>query len=450
MQHSANDPRLDFSWDTLRLFLEGFSPVDLPGLAIGSRQEAEDFIAAYGYEFSDPKELEEANQIHAEAISFISQFLCPSLEADSEDLVVPDEVENPASLADLLLLSSDQANPVLSSWACAVLRVMHTISHANLAARTPYFREVQEQILGPFREHLHPSAEEPQSLGRGPSSVPLRAAFFKRRKSRESLILKLLHKPDNVASEVYDRIGIKLVTPTKLDALLALKYLRKQNLVSLPLLTPGRSRNTLVDLERFREAYESLTAGESKADDEEATDQEFFRQLAYRPTKEAKLLEDRMAANPHSSPSFRSIQFTCRKLVKVSHPAVTVINQLRRQTGDPTLGHEVERHYPKQLRFTFPFEIQITDWENYLVSAQGESSHVSYKRRQLQAARRRILGGVLLEQARKKRVGQQRARNLLSLAQSVDGGTTANEAIRPPEEKINKPGSSNGEAVSTN
>ncbi|HIB69048.1 MAG TPA: TIGR04552 family protein, partial [Phycisphaerales bacterium] len=419
VQHSANDPRLDFSWDTLRLFLEGFSPVDLPGLAISSRQEAEEFIAAYGY-----------------------QFLCPSLEADSEDLVIPDEVENPATLADLLLLSSDRGDPVLSSWACAVLRVMHTISHANLAARTPYFREVQEQILGPFRDHLYPSAEEPQSLGRGPSSVPLRAAFFKRRKSRESLILKLLHKPDNVASEVYDRIGIKLVTPTKLDALLALKYLRKQNLVSLPLLTPGRSRNTLVDLERFREAYESLTAGKARIDDEEATDQEFFRQLAYRPTKEAKLLEDRMAANPHSSPSFRSIQFTCRKLVKVSHPAVTVINQLRRQTGDPTLGREVERHYPKQLRFTFPFEIQITDWENYLVSAQGESSHVSYKRRQLQAARRRILGGVLLEQARKKRVGQQRTRNLLSLAQSVDAGTSATDAIRPPEEQtFKKPGS---------
>ena len=158
-----------------------------------------------------------------------------------------------------------------------------------------------------------------------------------------------------------------------------------------------------------------------------------------------------MAANPHSSPSFRSIQFTCRKLVKVSHPAVTVINQLRRQTGDPTLGREVERHYPKQLRFTFPFEIQITDWENYLVSAQGESSHVSYKRRQLQAARRRILGGVLLEQARKKRVGQQRTRNLLSLAQSVDAGTSATDAIRPPEEQtFKKPGSSNGEAVSTN
>lgn len=414
MHTSSNDRRHDFSWDTLRLFLEGFSPVDLTSLAITSRKEAEEFIAAYGYELEDPRERDEALKIHREALSFLTHYLCPALDDDSADLEIPDPIANPPDLADLLLWSSERSEPLLGAWACAVLRVMHTISHANLAARTPYFRDVQEQILAPFTAHIFPSPEEPKSLGHGPSSVPLMAAFFKKRKSRESLILKLLHKPDNVASEVYDRIGIKLITPTKVDALLALKYLRKQNLVSLPLITPGRSRNTLVDLESFRAAYESLTSGHTK-EDEEASDQEFYRQLRFRPTVESELLEQRMAANPHSSPGFRSIQFTCRKLVKVTHPAVTVINQLRRQTGDDALGLEVERHYPKQLRFTFPFEIQITDWENYLASRQGESSHVSYKRRQLVAARRRILGEVLLEEARRKKLSQTRARKILTL-----------------------------------
>ena len=231
MHKSSDDRRHDFSWDTLRLFLEGFSPVDLESLAITSRQEAVDFISAYGYDLSDPRENEEAEGIHREAISFITHYLCPAIDEDSADLEVPDEIRAPGQLAELLLYSSNTDAPVLRAWACAVLRVMHTISHANLAARTPYFREVQEQILGPFMKHIYPSPDEPESLGRGPSSVPLKAAFFKRRKSRESLILKLLHKPDNVASEVYDRIGIKLVTQTKVDALLALKYLRKQNLV---------------------------------------------------------------------------------------------------------------------------------------------------------------------------------------------------------------------------
>lgn len=432
MHNLSNDPRHDFSWDTLRLFLEGFSPVDLKELGITSRKEAEEFIAAYGYDLSESKEAEEAQQIHREAVRFVTQYLCPALDDTSETLAIPEEVSDPSQLTDLLLLSSSRERPLQAAWACAVLRVMHTISHANLAARTPYFREVQEQILGPFRDHIFPDLDNPERLGDGPSSVPLKAAFLKRRKSRESLILKLLHKPDNVASEVYDRIGIKLVTPTKLDALLALKYLRKQNLVSLPLLTPGRSRNTLVDLESFREAYQAMTASKPGTD-EESSDLEFFRQLAFRPTKEAELLEERMAANPHSSPEFRSIQFTCRRLVKVSHPAVTVINQLRRQTGNEGLGREVERHYPKQLRFTFPFEIQITDWENYLISREGESSHVAYKKRQLVAAKRRVLGEVLLEEAKKKRTAKTRARQLFSLTQSVDAHPSQS-VIKAPDE----------------
>ena len=403
MKSKPEHLRYDFSWDTLRLFLEGFSPVDLKTIAVTSVGEAEQFIATYGYDMEDPKEREEAHQIHRESLEFLERYLCPSMTESEPDLTPPEELRNPHQLHDLLLMTSDTEDPMLAAWACSLLRVMHTISHANLAARTPYFREVQSQILSPFEEHLFPNAEKPESLGQGPSAVPLKAVFFKRRKSRESLILKLLHKPDNVASEVYDRIGIKLITPTKVDAILALKYLRKQNLVSVPLLTPGRSRNTLVDLESFRLAYEALTAEKGATCSEEESDLEFFRQMAFRPPGEAQLLEERLSANPFSSPQFCSIQFTCRRLVKVPHPATTLLNQLRRQTGDLELGHELERHYPKQLRFTFPFEIQITDWENYVSSHEGESSHINYKRRQLKAARKRVLGGVLLEMGKMRR-----------------------------------------------
>jgi uncharacterized protein (TIGR04562 family) len=146
-----------------------------------------------------------------------------------------------------------------------------------------------------------------------------------------------------------------------------------------------------------------LTAEKGATCSEEESDLEFFRQMAFRPPGEAQLLEERLSANPFSSPQFCSIQFTCRRLVKVPHPASTLLNQLRRQTGDLELGHELERHYPKQLRFTFPFEIQITDWENYVSSHEGESSHINYKRRQLKAARKRVLGGVLLEMGKMRR-----------------------------------------------
>ena len=432
MDRQFSGAHLDFSWDTLRLFLEGFSPVDLPNLAISSRQEAEQFIEAYGYDLTSDRELGEAEAVHEEAIAFISRYLCPSIKPDTPNLNVPPEISSPSDLTDLLLLCSDKSQPLLAAWACSALRVMHTISHANLAVRTPHYEEIQKQILEPFREHIFPNPEAPKSLGQGAFSVPLKAVFFKSRKSRESLILKLLHKPDNVASEVYDRIGIKLITPTKMDALLALKYLRKNNLVSIPLITPGRSRNTLVDLDEFRGAYEALTANRDSRD-EEATDAEFLKQLAFRPAREALLLDQRLAANPHSSPEFRSIQFTCRQLVKVCHPAHKAIQELRDKTGDQSLGKDLASEYPEQLRFTFPFEVQITDWDSYIASRHGEGSHSSYKRRQLQAARKRVLGQVLLETAKKKRIAKSRRGKLLSLTDAIDLRNPS--TISPAEDK---------------
>ena len=37
----------------------------------------------------------------------------------------------------------------------------------------------------------------------------------------------------------------------------------------------------------------------------------------------------------------------------------------------------------------------ILDYENYLKTRMGESSHAAYKKRQLQAARRRVLQGLI-------------------------------------------------------
>ena len=159
MKSNPEHLRHDFSWDTLRLFLEGFSPVDLQTIAVTSVGEAQQFISTYGYDMDDAKEREEAYQIHRESLEFLERYLCPSMTESEPDLNPPDEVRNPRNLHDLLLMTSDTSRPLLAAWACSLLRVMHTISHANLAARTPYFREVQSQILSPFEEHLFPNAE---------------------------------------------------------------------------------------------------------------------------------------------------------------------------------------------------------------------------------------------------------------------------------------------------
>jgi len=168
----------------------------------------------------------------------------------------------------------------------------------------------------------------------------------------------LLHKPDNLPQSVFDRIGIRLVTPTKQEALAALQYIRKHNLANFAHLTPGRSRNTLI------EGDHAPLAG---------------------------------AFNPHSSPHFRSIQFTCQHLVKVSNPMHLAAQKLRhkvdssncpdlRSALDLLHQHSHERH----IRFLFPYEVQILDAENDQKTRVGESSHANYRHRQLRAVRARV------------------------------------------------------------
>ncbi|MGE0490896.1 MAG: TIGR04552 family protein [Vulcanimicrobiota bacterium] len=386
----------EFSWEILRLFLEGFSPIDLTGLPLASHQEAIDFLAPYGYDMTHPEDRAVVDEVHQEAVAFIERFLCPGIRDGDLNLVVPPQIANPDSVLDLLVRASDTERDLLAQWSCAVLRVMHTISHANRAMRTPYYEVIKDQILGRFQEHIATDDTGQLRLGKGEGSVALMGVFYKEQKSRSSLILKLLHKPDNVASEVYDRMGVKMITQTKVEALLALKYLRKNNLVSVPHITPGRSRNTLVNLDSFRSAYEALTrlTRTGNSTEEHDRDLEFARQMEHRPDAEARDVESRIE-NPFTSPTFRSIQFTCRHLVRVPNPTRSVVDRMRARLNDPALLEELTRDHPREVCFYFPYEVQITDHDNYLQSLNGESSHTSYKRRQLRAARKRILGEVI-------------------------------------------------------
>ncbi len=385
-----------FSWEILRLFLEGFSPIDLSGLPLTSHQEAKEFVLPYGYDLDEEEGREVAEQIHREAVEFIQRFLCPGIRSGDLNLEVPTDIANPPDILDLCLWASDPRRNLRSRWACATLRVMHTLSHCDRAMRTPSYEVIKDQILGRFQRHIAVDETGVLRLGKGAGSVPLTHVFYKEQKSRASLILKLLHKPHNVASEVYDRMGVKLVTATKVEALLALKYLRKNNLVSIPHITPGRSRNTLVDLDNFRSAYEALTRLTSAQDssEEHQRDLEFVRQLEHRPVAETESVETRIE-NPFSSPKFRSIQFTCRHLVKVPNPAYELVDKLGIKVDGLSWVEDFLRNHPRVTSFYFPYEVQITDAGNYQYSLQGESSHTNYKRRQLRAARQRVLGEVI-------------------------------------------------------
>jgi uncharacterized protein (TIGR04562 family) len=328
-----------------RPFLQGTSPIDLRHISLGSGS-ATDFLRNYGYDPECPQEAQKLARFHQDAIDFMIRHLCQAPRPCDHTYVIPDLVKPPTAVVQLVQWAScRRGNDERQAWACAVLRVMHAIAYAEPLAVSPHCEEIQKQILDPFRSHLQRDSQGRLWLGKGDEAVPLLDIQFRQEKARDSLILKLLHKPDNLPHSVYDRVGVRLVTSSPCQALRALQYIRHHQLANAAHVTPGRSRNTLV------EHPQGPLGG---------------------------------APNPHSSSDFRSLQFTCQQLVKVPNP----LFQLAQALGQEP---EVEPF----LRFFFPFEVQIFDHENDQRTRWGETSHANYRMRQIRAVRARVFSNGL-------------------------------------------------------
>ncbi|MBQ7568501.1 TIGR04552 family protein, partial [bacterium] len=242
---SANQHRNlpKFSWDILSFMLKGDSPIDIPALAIANRTEAQDFLRYYGYDCDNSAEMNVVHDIFAEALGFIKKYFCNGTAHFPQPISVPLEFERIIDIRDLLVIASAdrERDRERQLWACAILRVMHTIHHINHELRVEFFPEIKRQVLDNFKRNINYDDKGAPMLGTGEFAVPLYHVFFKEEKERDSVILKLLQKAKNVAEKIHDHLGVKLVTYNKLDALLALRYLRHNNIVMFPNVTPGRS-----------------------------------------------------------------------------------------------------------------------------------------------------------------------------------------------------------------
>ena len=110
--------------------------------------------------------------------------------------------------------------------------------------------------------------------------------------------------------------------------------------------------------------------------------------------------------NPFSSNDYSAIQFTARTLVRLPSPATRALETLqeRLQTmGDSELSDlvRIPELLQDQEEFTFFFahEVQVMEQSGFQSSRSGPASHSEYKQRQRDAARRRVLQGILQEEA---------------------------------------------------
>ncbi len=347
----------------------GLSALDLSRLDIGSLDEANAFLQTYGYDLQNPRHTERVWLIHRRAVAFLRDHLLEPSEQIPEVLTDPGQLQSPAYL---LIYASQQSadEQTLQHWSCAILRIMHVYSHVENDLFSFFFNEIQEQILKPLQSHiLTAPGSDSVMLGSGSEgeSIPLLKFEVKPFKATSSSIIKLLAKPDAITLTLLDKLGVRFVTRSTVDAFRVIRYLFDKHLVSYPHIIPDQSNNTLYPVNLFLEVMEQLRHSATQpelAEVQGALD----RHLAAAGAR----AEWREKPNMYTDKKYRFIKFINRKLIDVS------------------IGQGQEQLRP--FSFFYPYEIQIMDYETYLQHLSGPSAHDQYKERQRKAARLRVMG----------------------------------------------------------
>jgi uncharacterized protein (TIGR04562 family) len=365
---------LKFPYELFNVVFSRKSFIDINRLNVHDEATALSYMKNYGYDITDPLMKQKVVIILQESKNFIQNYLLEDPEGHDPALIVPPEVLFNDNILDLLIMASEKEKTLLQTWACAVLRVAHTITHVENDLAKSFMPGIKKQIFSRFMDHLKMSRTGEYYLGEGDQKIQLKMFEMKNEKSRESLILKLLHKKENVTADVFDRIGVRVVTYTKLDVILVLKYFSVNHVVSFANIKPSRTRNNLINVERFLQGIEELNAHDLSSWKEEDVS-EFLERHLQLPPEEKEIETDRIIKenNLYSSTLYSSLQLTGRQLITIKDFFKPEIN----------------------YRFFFPFEIQILDEESFNESREGRASHEEYKKNQICAARKRVLNNVI-------------------------------------------------------
>ncbi|MEW6055386.1 MAG: TIGR04552 family protein [Bdellovibrionota bacterium] len=400
--------RYEFDWEVLDVIIGGKSAIDSgTHLLIRSTEEALRYMDCYGYDIDNPIEKAELFGNFQEALSFIRRYFLQPDNPDGLKIEIPRKIAELSDMAQLLTYASTpqaggaSGQALNTLWACAVIKIMHTIAHIDKDLRSNYIADVQTQILDRFYKFIVNDESGQLFLGRDtrdPDRVELVAFETKPKKSRDSVILKLLHKPENVAEDIFDRIGIRFVTKNKFDAIRVVKFLKDRYVLMPANVKPSRSRNTLVDTTQFSKTLSHLMKEVESGALTPGDLQNKIVQLC-----ESDSLGALNPENPHTSRFYSAIQFTCRQLIKIKNPLFDDIRALKAETKGGALPENIAktvekldlRNLQKEIRFFYPFEVQILDEASYRESRAGLSSHSNYKKSQIQAAMRRVLGELM-------------------------------------------------------
>jgi uncharacterized protein (TIGR04562 family) len=395
-----------FDWETLDVVVSGRSALDSKFFIspTGDQERVNHFLKSYGLDPGDPVSRAELFGNFQEALQFIKRYFLIEGSKDGLDFKIPNSVYMITDISDLLNMATLKDSTYSKEerlWAEIILKVMHTILHADKDLRSNYFNVIQTQIFDRFYKYVYRNDDKELFLGLNTGEDEIRLIDFetKSKKTRDSVIIKLLHKAENVAEELFDRVGVRFITETRFDTLRVIKFLIENNVIIPHNVKPSRSMNTMVDLGQFKYGYQRMIKQAMKNNlDEQAFINSINQEMVNAPVDGGA-----SKRNSHSLDQFRSIQFTCRQLVKYKNPFLKEFKELRKmakaEEGDNQLAKKILGMdlalISRDTRFFYPYEVQVVDVESHRNNSEGEASHQEYKRNQTISAMKRVFRNLL-------------------------------------------------------
>jgi uncharacterized protein (TIGR04552 family) len=299
------------------------------------------FLARQLLDVSDADDRERLRFVFNEAVSYLEEHL---------NLRFPPTLRMPSDVRDVFLAASQfggfRRTQIL---ACAILKLMHVIHHmeaADLKYKTAiseerYFDLAHARILGHSRQM--------QAEG-----LPV-VSFYGSRKSRSSIITKLLAKKDTLAATIFDKLRFRIVVRKQSDLLPVVVWLHN-NVFAFNYTIPGQSHNNLLDPNLLHTWLRDQ-------------DREREQELSEQPT----LAED--GKNEFSGSTYRMINFIVDFPVRVP--------------GAPSGTESFELG---KVVFVM-VEFQVLDEATASLNEEGDNAHHLYKDRQHQVVARRLKRG---------------------------------------------------------
>jgi len=318
--------------DTIRLALAGGSVVEWSRLNFRSHDEVNAFLRLWGCDLVEQGwARERLRYVYNQAVEYLEEHL---------QLHFASEVRRPRDVRDAFLRASmrDRFSRYRIQY-CAILKLVHVINHLEMQELRYQVAVREHDLIELANAKVLAAARRMQEEGQ-----PV-LAFYGNRKTRPSVITKLLAKRESTAATVFDKLRFRVVTETRRDLVSTIGWLFR-NLLPFPAVIPGESHNNLLTEEELA-AIQGLVAIPGVV-----------------PVPE----------NPHTS-GFRAINFVAGLPVRVYD--LPGINPPKNRA---LLGEVV----------SVLTEFQVVDRATDVANETGESRHDLYKLRQMQRVCERL------------------------------------------------------------